>query len=59
MDNLKIETEESLCPYCKNKVISYWTSKGCISKPEYTLIADWIFHVDCWNEQVGKYTDAR
>lgn len=43
------------CPYCGKPVTSYWRN-GCISMPEkYILVADWIFHAECWNLQVMTY----
>lgn len=42
------------CPYCGEDVISYWSERGCISNPEYVLIADWIFHSICWDKQVEE-----
>lgn len=51
-----IETETTPCPYCGEPVISYWVKGGgCLSRPEYDLIADWIFHSKCWDAQVEKY----
>lgn len=51
-----VEEEITKCPYCLKDVISYWTSNGCISKPkEYTLVADWIYHSVCWDEQMERF----
>jgi hypothetical protein len=51
---MTVETETSKCPYCGEPVTSYWTPEGCLSNPEYTLVADFIFHTKCWDEQVEK-----
>ncbi len=50
----KIESETSLCPHCEKPVTSYWTPNGCLAHPSYVLIADWIFHSLCWEEQLRR-----
>jgi hypothetical protein len=56
-EQCNIETEVTNCPYCNKSVISLWVSGGggCLSRPEYVLIADWIYHTVCWNELVEKF----
>lgn len=54
----KIEEEVTMCPYCKENVISYWTNRGCLSKPEYLLIADLIYHTECWDKQIEYARDT-
>ena len=52
-----VEPLVTKCPGCGEPVTSYWmkNNTGCISRPEYTLIADWIYHSPCWDEQVKNY----
>jgi RecJ-like exonuclease len=42
------------CPYCQRLVTFEWDN-GVVSKPEYVLIADWVYHTECWNEQMREY----
>jgi hypothetical protein len=37
------------CPYCK-KPVSYKWDGGFVSEPHNVLIADWVFHTECWDE---------
>jgi hypothetical protein len=53
----EIETIKTACPFCGKPVESLWVpGGGCLARPEYTLIADWIYHTDCWNTQVKRAT---
>ncbi len=52
---METEKEESICPFCGEKVVSYWTERGCIRSPEYVLVADLIFHTPCWDKQVEAF----
>lgn len=51
------EDEISICPYCGKEVVSKWMkdNTGCISSPEYTLVANWVYHSKCWDEQLEKF----
>lgn len=51
----KIEQEETLCPYCNKPVVSNWTKRGLLPSPDYTLVADWVFHQVCWDKIAAKY----
>lgn len=52
----QFEPETSTCPYCSQDVVSYWSKDGCLSRPlHYVLVADWIFHSECWDKQVMSY----
>ena len=54
-DQVSIETETSTCPYCGKDVLSYWAPReGCVPRPEYTLVANWIYHTKCWDKQVKE-----
>ena len=50
------ETEPvvSTCCRCGKPVTSHWMKDGtgCVSKPEYVLVADWVMHADCYDEMV-------
>lgn len=52
------ETEElvTVCPYCTKPVTSLWVKGGgCLSSSAYVLVADWVFHGDCWDKQVEEH----
>jgi hypothetical protein len=49
------ETFHSACPYCKKAVATRWTSRGCLPSPDYVLVADGVFHSDCWDRQVAEH----
>jgi len=42
----------STCPACGLPVTTYWMqdNTGCVSRPEYTLVADWVYHAHCWDD---------
>lgn len=42
------------CPYCKQPVAYEWTERGICSRPEYVLVADWIYHSHCWDKQYAE-----
>lgn len=50
---------ESICPGCGEKVTSYWVEgeerNGCEPSVDYVLVADTIWHGNCWDEAVAKY----
>lgn len=48
-----IESIEETCPFCGQSVMFQWKG-GVISSPEYVLIADWIYHRECWDRQVSE-----
>jgi enhancing lycopene biosynthesis protein 2 len=45
------------CPGCGEEIddIVYADDGKIISNPNYTLVADWIFHSKCWDEMVERY----
>lgn len=49
----KIENLEETCPFCGCSVIFQFGS-GVISSPEYVLVADWIYHRECWDRQASE-----
>ena len=60
-----MKTEKYVCPKCKKPVHVQIdpTSGGVISSPDYDLIADWVFHSQCWADQLeagmgGQHTHA-
>jgi hypothetical protein len=63
---MKKYTEEQIdiCPYCKFIVKSHWAMeyeygkircRGMISEPQVTLVADWIYHSECWDKLVEEH----
>jgi hypothetical protein len=42
------------CPACGHSVYVNWY-KGVVSDPSYVLIADWVYHSDCWDKQVEEF----
>lgn len=52
--NEKLEPITTACPGCGKTVISYWhkDNRGMESRPEYVLVADWIYHSECWDKLV-------
>ena len=50
--NGDIESFVTKCEGCGEDVTSYWMkdNTGCVSRPEYVLVADWIFHSECWDK---------
>jgi hypothetical protein len=45
------------CPGCGEEIdeIAYADNGGIIPDPNYTLVADWMFHTKCWNELVERH----
>lgn len=46
--------DTATCPYCKETVTYDWTERVICSRPEYCLVADWVYHNDCWNKLVEE-----
>lgn len=44
---------ETECPYC-HKPVAYKWQKGFIAEPHNVLIADSVWHGECWDEQVRR-----
>jgi hypothetical protein len=51
---MPVEAVDGLCPYC-NCVVTYYCDGGVISSPDYTLVADLVFHSACWDKQVEEH----
>ena len=58
--NGDIEFFVTKCEGCGEDVTSYWMkdNTGCVSRPEYVLVADWIFHSECWDKVVKDYEEG-
>lgn len=52
----EFEEEVTKCPECGQDVTTLWlkNGRGCLSRPEYVLIADWVFHSECWDKLVER-----
>lgn len=47
------------CPYCGKTVVGKWQrNAGMLSDPAYVLVADWLFHAECWDKQVAEHPPA-
>ncbi len=42
-----IEEFEQLCLYCKKSIKLQWANG--LLPGDYVLIADWVYHPECWN----------
>jgi hypothetical protein len=53
---MNIERWTTSCPYC-GKEVEYLCVQngGVLRSPDYTLIADWIYHATCWDKQVDDH----
>jgi predicted nucleic acid-binding Zn-ribbon protein len=51
------ESVMSICPGCGVPVVSYWETNGCVSNPDYDLIADTIWHAKCWAAVMKSIAD--
>lgn len=48
------EIVECICPGC-GRIVKLRLNLGVVSDPEYTLIADWVYHSECWEKQIEKF----
>jgi hypothetical protein len=48
------EQLEQMCPYCKKPVYFIWNN-GVVPSDEHVLIADWIYHTECWDKEVEEH----
>lgn len=51
----RIEPVTSRCPWCGAMVVTNWLydevgNRGCLSSPDYVLVADWVLHSGCYDE---------
>jgi hypothetical protein len=50
------------CIGCGEPIDTLWddndngTTNGCLSSPDYLLVADWVFHPKCFDEMLNQYT---
>jgi hypothetical protein len=51
------DVELVVCPYCQKDVIVFveLDGSGVISHESYDLIANWIYHSACWDEQMRRF----
>jgi hypothetical protein len=53
---VEIEAEIVDCAECGVPIKTLWVkNNGLIPSEDYLLIADWIFHPDCWSKSVEGY----
>jgi hypothetical protein len=47
----------SKCPGCGADVTTHWMkdNTGCVSRPEYVLVADWAWHAACWDKALHDH----
>jgi hypothetical protein len=46
--------DQATCPYCR-KPVDYEWDNGFISSPNNVLVADWVFHAECWSKIEDAY----
>lgn len=46
---MPLEFHYTKCPHCGLPVEYQW-DEGFISSPKTVLIADWVYHDECWDE---------
>jgi hypothetical protein len=51
------DAEVYTCPYCMKAVVVYveLDGSGIISRPEYDLVANWVYHSACWDKQMREH----
>jgi hypothetical protein len=47
-------TETYECPYCRKPVTITVEERGIVSDRAYVLVADWIYHSECWDKLVAE-----
>jgi hypothetical protein len=48
-------TEEmATCPRCRKPVAYKW-ERGFVSEPHNVLVADSVFHAECWDAQIAEH----
>jgi hypothetical protein len=50
-----IEIEVIACAECGEPIETRWTVGGGLLPGDYDLVADWIFHRDCWDRKVAEH----
>ena len=56
LPEVEVEIEAFTCPYCMKPVLTCWVKGGgMVSDPDVTLIADWVYHSECWDKQVEEH----
>jgi hypothetical protein len=51
------DAEVHECPYCRKSVVIYveLDGTGVISHESYDLIANWVYHSACWDQQMREH----
>jgi hypothetical protein len=51
------DAEVHTCPYCKEPVVVYvgLDGGGVFPHESYDLIANWVYHSKCWDEQMRRF----
>lgn len=44
----------TICPYC-GKSVNYELDGGFVPSLETVLVADWVYHAACWDEQLKLF----
>ena len=51
--------EQHTCPYCGLPVVINTDARGRVhDSPAYLLVADWVYHSACWDQQVEEHPPA-
>jgi hypothetical protein len=54
-DEPSAEAVETQCAECLEPMTYLWVpGGGIVSSPEYVLVADWIFHSNCWERVMER-----
>jgi hypothetical protein len=51
-DDHEIELIE--CAECGQPITAKFAKSGGLMRGDYTLVADWLFHNECWDAKVEK-----
>lgn len=49
---METETFNTICPYCHKAITVQWRNGLIFDRERYDLIADWLYHRECWDKQV-------
>ena len=51
------DAEVHPCPYCRKDVVIYvdLNNFGIISHESYVIIANWVYHSECWEKQMIEH----
>lgn len=42
------------CSYCEKPIKIEWDN-GVVSRPDFVLIADWVYCTECWDKQIEEH----